>query len=245
MKFEQDSSDEIKIAIAVRRLTPSAERGDAEAFSLAAHELVRNYGTDIARKAMQICFDKHPKLTVEAIKQMPEDVQQEAFGWANEILAETLEDAGLRLEDHLRVSDQGIAVTKQAVAAIKATGYSELDDFGGGNDSLEGYGIQRIPNFWHPLSKTIKNNGEECLNSWCAVSLLISFALGWDQEGDPKIAKPHLQQLIFAANPSIDFERLCHRSRYDDRALLKLASLANTGFENLAKAGKTFYWSFD
>jgi len=240
-----EDTDAIKIAIGVKRLTPSAKRGDIHAFSDGCAELQRRYGHQVADEAMRQVMEQIPgicDLAMNAVEKAPPAMKAEFYAKSIEVMAEVLTDAGLRLEDHLRVNDEGIGLTKQAVATIAATGYPGIKEFGEGNDSLEEMGLNRTNGFVHPLSEAIKptkENGlpEDVLNLWAVVSMIISGAQGWT-EADKDKCLEMLKELVSRSAPTADLNALLYRSRYDDRVLLKLCSLAHTAME--AKAVRAF-----
>lgn len=231
----QRSAHETKIAIVVKRLTPSAKRGDIHAFTDGIREAQSRYGHDIADEGMRQCLEQFPDLSDKMIEFLPDEAKSHLHDAANSILAETIAEAGLRLEDHIRVTDHGIALTHQAVQAIAATGFPRVAEFGEGNESLEGIGINRDP-FVHPLSECI--DGSKYVNSWMVISLMITVAQGWDDDGERSVAQGHLEAMVSCIAPTLDLPTLQRRARYDDRALLQLASYVERGFNALAQQAK-------
>jgi hypothetical protein len=229
--FEPASADEIKVAIAVKRLLPSARRNDIHAFADGVREMQKRYGKGIGDEAMRQVFEQFPKLATQAFDFLTEEMRQQAYDAAIEIVAGILEDANLRLEDHLRYGDQGVAVTKQAIAAIRATGYPNVNDFGVGNDSLEDVGIVRNP-FIHPLAEVIENT--EYINSWAFAGVAINSALGWI-EADVEKSKAALTECVSRVAPTTDVDKLLYRSRYCDRSLMKLAGYTAEGLQTIAR----------
>jgi hypothetical protein len=165
------------------------------------------------------------------IKLMAQSMTPHLMDHAYEIMAQALEDIGLKLEQHFRVTDQGAALTREAVEAIYETGFPRSSELAG-NDSLEGIGLDRDP-FWHQLSDYMPEN-REYINAWAAISITISVAQGWDS-GNQEVAQNHLETMIRSVAPTLDLETLQRRSRYDDRALLQLASYAQRGFTAMAQ----------
>ncbi len=226
------SSDQTKLAIALRRLAPYAQRGDIHAFSNEVRSYQERYGHDIADEAMRLTLARFPSFAKRAFESLPEELLEQINDQSGDAIAEVVESAGLLLENHFRVGDEGIALSRQAVKAIAETGYPLVLEFGEGNDSLEGVGLKRKGGFVHPLSE---NLDDDHINSWAAVSVTISGAMGW-LDADQGKCSDFLKELVSRAAPTIDLPRLMRRSRYDDRALLKLYNTANRGFEILAHA---------
>jgi hypothetical protein len=153
-------------------------------------------------------------------------IQEKAY----ETIALHLGQAGLRLEDNLRVSDQGFAVTHQAAAVMKATGCPVVVP---SNDTLDGLGLSRSP-FLHPLSEAYGDN----MNLWCSASAMISFALGWVPGDHPSAtARQTVKALVTSVAPTVDADALLEASRYSDPSLLKLAGFVQDGlFQGFTKA---------
>lgn len=238
----ENPSDELKTQVGVRRLIPSAKRGDLHAFADGVRELQRKYGRDVADEAMRRTMELHPVVNgmIDVIAQVSPAMKQEVYARSLEIMAEVLEKSSLRLEDHMRVTDEGIALTKEAVEAIAATGFHKIYEYGKGNDSLEGVGIDRTDGFVHPLSEVIgktEENGlpEDCLNLWFCISLMISVAQGWTK-GNKESSLEMLRECVGRSAPTASLEMLMRRSRYDDRVLLQLCNLAHSGLDAKAKA---------
>lgn len=149
---------------------------------------------------------------------------------AYKVIAQQIEDAGLRLEDNFRASDQGFLVSDRAAAIMKAQGCPhEIPSV----KSLEGLGIKRSP-FRHPLSDGDEKRG---LNFWFASSILISSALGWIPGEPPQpVAVQNLKMFVGKASPLVDAIALMNAARYDDRSLMKLASLTAQGMEKLLQS---------
>ncbi|MBD1847303.1 hypothetical protein H6F89_28635 [Cyanobacteria bacterium FACHB-63] len=142
-------------------------------------------------------------------------------------LADQIEKAGLRIEDHLRVNDRGVALTNEAIQAIAASGSPRMAELKG-NANLQGIGISRHPSFVHPLSGFFDADCKH-INSWGAVSMLISVAQGWIEEGNRSTAQQSLATTVYAIAPRLDLPTLQRQARYDDRALLKLCSHVHEG----------------
>ena len=229
MKGFQKPIDETKIAIVIKRLSPSAKRGDIHAFADGVRSSESRYGHDVADEAMRRCFVEFPALTKSAIAFLPdnEKVNFHAQGYA--VIADVLEQAGLRLEDHLRVDERGMAVSVAAVKVITETGCPRVSDFGSGCESIAEVGIDRTNGWLHPLSERHPDN-PDFVDLWAAASVMISAAMKWIQsDGDAAIEA--LKAVVFIAAPTVDLTAMLRTCRYDDRALLKLCSLAHDGFE--------------
>jgi len=168
-----------------------------------------------------------PELIGKMLDQLPPEIKNEFHSTAYEIMANEIIKSGLRVEDHCRVTDQGFALTKQAIKAIAATGFPAVKELGEGNDDLDGLGIGRSA-FIHSLSE-YSPDGDH-MNLWGLASLIISAAQGWIPGEKPtQQALEMLTNTVFKASPTTDVNLLLARARYDDRALLKLASLLNEG----------------
>jgi hypothetical protein len=226
--------DATKIAVIIKRLTPAIEREDEVAVGRGLREAIERYGEDVVNRAWEHLLQEHEWLISHALSHLSQEQRQTFHDSSYEIIAEQLTEAGLRLEDNFRVLDNGFVLTKAAIAAIKTTGFSAVEHFGSGVDSLAGVGIRRDP-FKHPLSE-VSPDGEH-MNLWMFASIGVSAALDWLSEppDNPQVAINNIQRLVFAGNPAIDFEKLLRQCRYDDRALMKLASLIKEGFEQVAK----------
>ncbi|MBD1857709.1 MULTISPECIES: hypothetical protein [Leptolyngbya] len=231
------SADETKIAIAVKRLTPSAKRGDIQAFSDGVQQMRERYGQPVAEEAMNRILKEHRELSLQLLDRLPKEsqllIQDEAF----DILAEVVEAAGLRLEDHFRITDKGIALTAPGLKAIADTGFPKMEDFGKPFDSLEGVGLKRISGFYHPLCETFEHRGEDCVNSWAVASMCINSAAGWLPDVDSEQGYRSLELFVSQVSPTADVRKLLWRSRFDDRALMRLCQLAADGMT--AKAAQS------
>lgn len=224
--FLPTSADETKIAIMCRRLTPAVHRRDISAIAHDMQQMIERYGVDLVGEAYRQLSCDHNWLIEIVMDCMDVEQRDEAYAIACEVMVEQIVDAGLRIEDHLRSSDEGIALTREAISALDATGYPATSDLGVGNQSLEGVGIRRSP-FVHHLSEADPKN-PNYVNFWAAASLFVSAALGWvpDEKPSPQ-AMEILKDAIYRISPNTDFETLISRARYDDRMLLKLASLVH------------------
>lgn len=233
------------VEVAFKLLAQKLEQDDLPGFLIEAVAIQERYGDKVASEAFFRLMGEFPfvsKLILDRLKDvMPEagaDLEANSF----DAIAHILVDAGLKVEEHFRVTDEGSFLTKDAIGAIAATGFPAIKVFGEGHDSLEGVGIDRSNGFRHPLC-----NGN-LANSWDIVSLLISATYGWykyryrleskygidsfNQQDDSRIKSlGELACLVKLADPNADFSTLVNRALYDDRALLMLCSLANAGFE--------------
>ncbi|MEM9451547.1 MAG: hypothetical protein AAGA75_23855 [Cyanobacteria bacterium P01_E01_bin.6] len=234
------NNSELKIEAAVKRLIPSAKRGDVHAFCSGIRKVKLRRGADIADEAMRRVIEQVPDICNQLTDVMPSDMKNEFYAKAIEVIADVLESSGLRLEDHLRVCDEGMAITSQAVQVLSIHGVPERELFGRGNDSLSGMGIERTDGFIHPLSEVFDAKSselpEDTINLWGFASTVISGAQGWIQ-ANKEACLATLKDVVFIASPTTDLSALLYRSRYDDRALLKLCSLIVNGFE--AKADQS------
>lgn len=238
------SGDELKIQAIIKRITPAIRRKDEVAVGKGIRQMTERYGEEIVSNAWAQLMAEHEWLVETAFKGMSPEQRHMFTDEAIEVIAQSLQTAGLRLEDHMRVADAGIAVTRQALEAIRATGYPNAADFGEGNNSLEGMGLCRSP-FMHPLSEFYPKGAEpaideDTINLWAMASLLISAVMGWLDEppDEPETALANLKTFVMVAAPTVDLEKLMFRARYDDSSLLKLASLVQQGIQ--AKADRAF-----
>lgn len=236
MKGFQPDGNELKIQAGVKRLLPAFKRSDFEAITKGLQVLVDRYGREIANASLSQIIADHPEFCTIVMNQLPEDFRIEFNAKAVEIMADVISKAGLRLEDHLRVIDEGIVITKAAVQVFEADGFP-MSAFGEGQDSLTGIGINRTDGFVHPLSEAFpldEHMSEEGLNSWAVASMVISGALGWTEASKEKCVE-FAQECVKISAPTLDLQIMLQRSRYDDRALLRLCSLVNSGFDIKAR----------
>lgn len=220
--FQSTEADDLKIQAIVRRLLPAVTRKDEFAIATGLKKMVDRYGEELVSEAFTIISADNPWLFQSTLNKMLKSDREEFAAQAIEFLAETITDAGLRLEDHLRVADRGIAVTHEAVETIRATGFPRWEEFGG-NETLEGMGIGRSP-YIHHLAEFSPDL--ESMNFWALASLTISAAQGWIPDEDASsVAAEDIRKLIFTIAPTTDLSKLLYRSRYDDSALVTLTNL--------------------
>ena len=149
------------------------------------------------------------------------------FTPVTELMAQVIEQAGLRLEDNFRVSDEGIAMTPAAAEAIAATGFPMTIE-GTKPEVFEQMGINRKGGFVHPLAG--QTNG--WLNGWSTASMLVNAANGWvEPKPAPPIAIRETKALVALVDPTISAEALLRAARYNDAKLMQLLSLINQGVE--------------
>lgn len=232
--FQPDSIDETKIQVIVRRLLPAVRRQDETAFSNGVINMSERYGHQLAAEAIRVLSEDHDWITDYVFNRlennMPKEMWQEFVGRGADAIAESLESEGLRIEDHMRRGDQGFAFSKQAINVIVGSGYPKAYEFGEGHESLSGIGLSRDP-YVHPLAEFTERDGDALLNVWAVTSVTINCAMGWDESEQPDRAKALLKELVMIASPTCDMDKLMHRARYDDRVLLRLASLAKSGLD--------------
>lgn len=162
------------------------------------------------------------------MKNIPPAIVEKAF----EHLAGHLQAEGLRIEDHLRVSDEGMALTHQAAAAMKKTGFPFAVP---SNRSIKGMGIPRDGSFLHPLSESTPE--AECgveggaMNLWYSASVFVSVAMGWMESDDPTKALGIVKETVSSASPTTSAKKLIEAARYSDPSLLKLIGLVKDGLE--------------
>jgi len=163
---------------------------------------------------------------------VPPVIQESAYA----LLAEKIEEAGLRIEDHFRVGDTGFALSKEAAAAIARTGFPMALP---SNDTLEGVGIARNADFFHPLSvaMTEKECGMEggSMNMWGAASVLMKAGMGWMPSNDGgELARTNMANIIAVVSPTTSVSELMKAARYSDPRLMQLVELLHRGLDTLA-----------
>lgn len=220
------------IEVIKRRFRPFCESKDRDGLLVKIREMVSRYGREPVSEATLELMQEFDWLLTYSIEMADEDTQRTFYGEAYDTIARQLEASGLKLEESLRVSDEGFALSCEAVRVIASTGFPHADQFGDGHESLKGIGISRDP-FIHQLSESIENG--EYFNSWMVASLTISTALEWFGEGDPEQAEAFLAECVSRVAPMVDLDRLLWRSRYDDRALMQLCSYVSNGFDAIAR----------
>jgi hypothetical protein len=227
-EFNQPIADDLKVEVIVRRLTPHILARDEVAIGRLIREATERYGDDLMADAWSELTTAHPWLVETALSAMSPAMKHEFYASGFDVMAETLANAGLKVEDHLRVSDKGFALSREAVAMFAAMNYPKIAEFGEGNETLEGFGLNRSP-YRHPLAESSPSN-PDYINIWGAVTLFINAAMGWFPDlPSTDEAMEALKDAVTAAAPNVSFEILVSRARYDDRMLAKLASLAHEG----------------
>lgn len=226
----QPTAQDLQLEAVVKHLTPFAEAGDFEAVKALTLALSIRYEEAVVAKGLQQIMSQFPSLLEKAIKDMPIDVQNEIQAKATDTMADLLEERGLRIEDHFRVTDEGIALTHQAISTISETGFPGIKKLGKGNENLDHCGLNRTDGFIHPLTESTEGKNERYLNTWGFVSLTIAVAMGW-AEGDQEITLGVLKVVVSRSDPTLDLTLAMRRARYDDRALLRLCSVAHDGVE--------------
>jgi len=227
---EFNSATEMKIQQIIRILEPHVITRDGKRIGAGIVECHAKHGTDILKAAWIRLTRQHDYLIGLALAAAPQDQQEEIAAKAYDVIADQLTKAGLRIEDHLRVSEKGVCLTSKAIAVIAATGFPSLAEFRKGLDSLQGVGLNRNP-FWHSLADA-EITDDDLVNLWAAASMFINAALGWLEGEATEAATKALKDAVTSASPTVCFETLISRARYDDRLLLKLASLAHEGLNN-------------
>ncbi|WNZ45205.1 hypothetical protein Q2T42_25800 [Leptolyngbya boryana CZ1] len=219
--------------IAVEYLASSAKQSDLSSFIEGVQEMTRRYGGKTAEEAMQRCFECFPALTLDAMRVCPTQEQAKIAEFAFRRVADLLEQAGLKVEEHFRLCDEHFVITHEAEKVMRSAGYLTLRGTCG-NDDLDGIGFKRLGGWMHRLSKILELDGHEFPNSWGAASCIISTASGWI-DGDRENCLRLLKECVFRVEPTTDCDLLLKQSRYDDRALMKLASLVEQGYWLLAQ----------
>jgi len=234
-----NSSEQLKIQAIIKRLTPLADRQDKVAFESGVAEAHKRYGKKLFAAAFKELVENNDWVSSVSLSWLPQDTQEEFLSQANEMVAKELIKSGLRIEDHFRVSDNGIAFSNEAARFLASTGFPTPIP---GNDSLMSLGLSRS-SFVHPLTEqSLSDFGgkelEPSINSWGVASLLINFAMGWIDDEPTEKARESILSSIPTVAPTVDVSRLMERSRYDDRALLRLCGLLQEAFDNSANKAK-------
>jgi len=224
----QPTAQDLQVEAVVKHLTPFAETGNFEAIKALMVALSIRYEEAVVVKGVQQVMNQFPSLLEKAIKEMPVDAQNEIQSKATDTMADLLEEHGLRIEDHFRVTDEGIALTHQAISTISGTGFPGIERLGKGDETLAHCGLDRTDGFIHPLTEATEGKDERYVNTWGFVSLTIAVAMGW-AEGDQELTLGVLGAIVSRSAPTLDLSLAMRRARYDDRALLKLCSYANEG----------------
>ena len=240
--FQVQEPLEVKVQICIRRLRGAIERQDANAVIRGLREMSAKYGTDVEQEALRQILKANEWMMAATFDRMPKKLHNKIEDISYGIMADTISAAGLRIEDHMRVSDRGFALTFAAIEAIKRSNpFGDLAEFERlgfakmGNKTLEGVGIARDP-FFHPLTEITDGTAsdgtdQKFLNNWAIASAAISAAMGWlaPEPNNPGVAMGTLREFVFAASPTTELSQLMTRARYDDRSLMQLCSLANQG----------------
>lgn len=235
--FQQtETADQLKVQAVIKRLTPAARRQDTWAIAQGISQMSERYGNALVDTALAELCRLHPWMWERAHENLPPDEKELLHSEAYETMAKVLTDAGLRLEDNLRVTDEGVALTKQAIAVFADTGFPEVDAFGEGNETLDDVGLGRDP-FWHHLSDFQGAGERAMMNLWMAASFIINGANGWiaDDDGSRKPSRNGLRnakRLAAVVAPTLDTEKLLYRTRYDDRELLKACEILHRAMES-------------
>jgi len=225
--FKDLTAQQLQIQAVIKRLTPAVVRRDEWAIAEGLRKMRGRYSKEVVDDALGELLQEHPWIWEKVSENLPADTKQMMNDSAFEIMAETLTDTGLKLEDHMRVNDQGVGLSKVAIAAIAATGYPDMELWGEGNETLEGMGLSRSP-WMHPLSEFSPDHKN--MNLWASASLFISAALGWIPDEDVSLpAHELIRESVSLVAPTVDTAILLHRCRYDDRALLKITELVHRG----------------
>lgn len=232
------NSSESPINRIIERLSPLVESRDSEALADEIFALELPFGAETLFGALELMSFSYPDLVDLLDSWLNRAEHLERMGAVYEKFAEVVEAGGLQIEEHLRVTDQGLIATKQAAATLHEI-YPEL--FDEEVRTLKGVGFDRIAGFLHPLSESHRLPGvaEPVVNFWTAASTLISAANGWlDGENSSETARNSIQACVEECNPAIDVDTLLFRARYCDRTLMQLSSLIVSGLE--AKCDEAF-----
>jgi len=224
----QPTAQDLQVEAVVKHLTPFAETGNFEAVKQLMVALSIRYEEAVVVRGLQQVMNQFPSLLEKAIEDMPLETRNEIQSKATDTMADLLEERGLRIEDHFRVTDEGIALTHQAISALSGTGLPGIEKLGKGNENLAHCGLDRTDGFMHPLTEATEGKDERYVNTWGFVSLAIAVAMGW-AEGDQELTLSVLKGIVSRSAPTLDLSLAMRRARYDDRALLKLCSYANEG----------------
>jgi hypothetical protein len=210
----------------LRKLEAAAKTKNERTLRRAMERLVAKHGEEPVREALMVLGDSDKWVWSLFIAALPEEQKQQFQSAGADIMADAIEDAGLRLEDHFRVVDAGGIGVSAAAAKV----------FDGSGVELPPVefpcGIGRNP-FMHPLTETDETG--ENVNGWGFASVLISGANGW-MEANRASCREFLAGIVAAARPTVDIDAALRKARYDDRALLQLCSWAQEGFQQKCEA---------
>jgi hypothetical protein len=150
-------------------------------------------------------------------------------------VAEIMEREGFVPTIDFIVHDGEIHISRRAADHFKALGIPGSDQVAGA-ESLDDIALDRP--FLHPLSESMECNGEPGLNSWGCVSMIINAAMLWgDQPNDDGVAaRRMLKQWVALERPDLDFTELLAQIRWNDDALMQLATIAQSGFDQMARS---------
>ncbi|MGB8697901.1 MAG: hypothetical protein WCD18_00660 [Thermosynechococcaceae cyanobacterium] len=134
--------------------------------------------------------------------------------------------------------DGNMYVTKRVTDHFKKLGIPGAEEYDSDAETLEGIALERP--FLHPLCETMPGPGEQLLNSWACVSVMINCAQMWGNKKDlPKDrgreARKNLKMFIATENPTLDVDYLLKLARWNDNALLQLANTAAAGFDKFVQ----------
>jgi hypothetical protein len=226
MKGFKKVNNDLITQVIVKRLQPAVSCRDPS-----AKRMIDRYGMNPVADAFEALALEHDWLLNLTFEAMSEDDQQMLYAASYASIADKLEELGLRLEDHMRVMDEGVAFSREAIAFIAASGYDRAFEFGEGHETLEGIGLQRDP-YMHHLSE-VSEIDDNFVNLWVVASVHLNVSLGWlEADAIPSLkALEEIPVLVAMTKPTIDASALIRQSRYDDRALLKLTGLIRDGLQ--------------
>jgi hypothetical protein len=228
----QDSS-EAKVQAVVRRLAPAALRQDEPAFMVGVAKMKARYGEAVMNRALEVLMQQVPWVYAQVAKYSPEIDQ--IIAASLDSIANRLDAAGMRVEEHLRMVDGHIALSTAAIELIAATGFPNPERFGRGNESVTGLGLKRLGGFFHPLGKVEVVNGEDVLDPLGFASVLVSSANGWIPTDDGGVtAIGTVKAIVAAGSPTADALLMLKQARYSDSVLLRLCSIIAKSFEDKA-----------
>jgi hypothetical protein len=132
--------------------------------------------------------------------------------------------------------DGDMYVTKRVTDHFKKLGIPGTEGLDSDAETLEDVAIARP--FLHPLSEAHPGPGEQILNRWACVSMLINCAQMWGDKKDlPKDrgreAQKNLKMFVAAENPTLNVDQLLQLARWNDNALMQLANTAADGFDRV------------
>ncbi|MBE9033405.1 hypothetical protein IQ266_27115 [filamentous cyanobacterium LEGE 11480] len=150
-------------------------------------------------------------------------------------VAEVMGNEGFKPIEDFVVHGGEMHVSRRVAAHFKSLGLPGTDRLDGAESLAE---IALARPFMHPLAAPLAGDAARGVNSWGCVSMVINAAMMWgDQPNDDGLgAWKMLQQWVRLAEPGLDLADMLKRIRWDDDALMRLAAIAQSGFEQMAES---------